>query len=65
MNKITLRVADAGMLRAFINATDVGDSREGAEWENLYCKFPEMNEQIKVRSPSGTNRAKMHSKMSA
>ena len=27
---------------------------EGAEWENLYCKFVEMNNQVNVRHPSGS-----------
>ena len=32
---------------------------EGAEWENLYCKFVEMNKEINIRSPGGSSRAKM------
>ena len=30
---------------------------EGAEWENLYYKFVEMNKEVNVRHPSGSSRA--------
>ena len=30
---------------------------EGAEWENLYYKFWEMNKVVNVRNPSGSSRA--------
>ena len=30
----------------------------GAQWENLYCRFVEMNKEVNVRHPSGSNKAK-------
>ena len=37
---------------------------EGAEWENLYCKFVDTNKEIYVRSPDGSSRAQLHWKLS-
>ena len=30
---------------------------EGAEWEDLYCKFVEMNTDVNARHPSGSSKA--------
>ena len=35
----------------------------GADWENVYYTFVEMNKDVDVRNPSGSGRAKMLWKM--